>query len=55
MKNAKVIFISDDKRIRGLKNGEYFIKARAYGVYNGKKYYGKWSKKKSIVVKDDYK
>lgn len=32
------------------KKTKYYIKVRAYKVYNGKPYYGKWSKKKSVTI-----
>ena len=37
------------KKLRKKKN--YYIRVRAYTVYNGKKVYGKWSKVKKVKIK----
>ena len=51
-KNSKIVKTKYfEKRIRGIKKGKYYVRVKGYGIYNGKKYYGKWSKKKSIEVK----
>ena len=40
------------KTIKKLKSKKkYFVRIRAYKTVNGKKYYGSWSKAKSVKVK----
>ena len=33
------------------KNKKYYVRVRAYTVVNGVKDYGKWSSKKTVVIK----
>lgn len=37
--------------LKKLKTKKYYIQIRAYKVYQGKKYFGKWSKSKTVIVK----
>ena len=37
--------------IKKLKNKKYFVQVRAYKIVGKKKYYGAWSKVKSVKVK----
>lgn len=55
-KNAKTVYVKDgeavSKTIKKLTKGKrYYVKVRAYNLYEGKKVYGKWSKWKSVVCK----
>ena len=34
-----------------IKKKTYYIRVRAYNIYNGKKVYGKWSKVKKVKIK----
>lgn len=55
-KSAKSIYVKDgdvaSKMIKKLKKGKrYYVKVRAYNLYEGKRVYGAWSKYKSVVCK----
>lgn len=54
MKKVKKKFVKKNKKsyiIKKLKKKKYYIQVRAYKVVNGKKRYGKWSKKKIVNMK----
>lgn len=55
-KNRKSVTIKGADRLSktfsGLKGKtKYYVRVRAYKVYNGKKYYSNWSKVKSVTIK----
>ena len=52
MKKAKTITVKKIQfTIKKLKEKKYYVRVRAFKKVNGKKYFGKWSKKKQIKVK----
>ena len=54
-KKAKTVTIKSSKTtkktIKKLKRKKYYVRIRTYRTVNGKKYYSKWSKTKSVKVK----
>ena len=54
-KKAKTVTIKNSKTtkktIKKLKRKKYYVRIRTYRTVNGKKYYSKWSKTKSVKVK----
>ena len=55
-KNSKSVFVKDgddvSRTIKNLTKGKrYYVKVRAYNLYEDTKVYGKWSKWKSVVCK----
>lgn len=53
-KKAKIKIVKTNKTkltIKKLQKKKYYVQVRAYKVVNGKKQYGKWSKRKAVIVK----
>ncbi|MDO4379002.1 MAG: hypothetical protein Q4C64_07750 [Erysipelotrichia bacterium] len=55
-KNKKTVTVSNQntcaKTVKNLKSKKkYYARVRAYKIFNGKKYYGSWSKVKSVKTK----